>query len=135
MSNMANDTDTGARFPTIVIIEDDLFLLKAYGIKFKKQGWNTVLLADGVKAMGYLGETPPEIVLLDLMIPGPSGFEILEAMRKDERWKNVPVFVLTNLGQEESRERAEALGITEYIVKVNSRIDDVVAKIKKTITP
>lgn len=126
---MTNNTNK----PTIVVIEDDLLLLKAYGIKFKKEGWNTVLLPDGRTAMNYLGEIPPDAVLLDLMIPEPSGFEILEALRKNEQWKNVPVFVLTNAGQEESRERAEQLGITEYLVKVDTRIDDVVAKIKKIL--
>lgn len=123
----------GKKIPTVLIIEDDLFLIKAYGMKFKKEGWETILLYDGTQAMAYLMEAPPEVVLLDLMLPGPSGFEVLEAMRKNERWKDVPVIILTNLSQEDDRARGERLGAVEYVVKVNSRIDDVVEKIKKVL--
>jgi DNA-binding response OmpR family regulator len=119
--------------PFILIIEDDLFLVKAYGMKFKKEGWSTELITDGNKALEALSGEPPDVVLLDLMLPGPSGFEILEAMRKNDRWKNVPVFILTNLSQEDDRARADKLGVVEYIVKVNSRINDVVEKIKKVL--
>jgi DNA-binding response OmpR family regulator len=116
--------------PTILIVEDDLFLLKAYGIKFKQEGWHTVLLSEGAAAMTYLAEAPPDVVILDLALPGTSGFEIFEAIRKDARWKDIPVFVLTNSDQGEDLARAKKLGAAEYIVKVNTGINDIVEKIK-----
>lgn len=116
--------------PTILIIEDDLFLLKAYGIKFKQEGWTTILLSEGAAAMTYLAETPPDVVILDLALPGTSGFEIFEAIRKDTKWKDTPVFVLTNSDQGEDLARAKKLGAVEYIVKVNTGINEIVEKIK-----
>lgn len=116
--------------PTILIVEDDLFLLKAYGIKFKQEGWNTVLLSEGAAAMAYLSEVPPDVAILDLALPGTSGFEIFEAIRKDVRWKNTPIFILTNSDREEDSARAKKLGAVEYIVKVNTGINDIVEKIK-----
>lgn len=131
---MADNNKKGdEKKPSILIIEDDLFLVKAYGMKFKKEGWSTELITDGNKALEAIEGDTPDAILLDLMLPGPSGFEVLEAMRKNERWKNIPVFILTNLNQEDDRARADNLGVVEYIVKVNSRINDVVEKIKKVL--
>lgn len=125
---MMSDT---RKTPTLLVIEDDLLLLKAYGIKFKQEGWNTVLLSEGAAAMAYLSEVPPDMLLLDLSLPGTSGFEILEAIRKDDKWKETPVFILTNSAQEDDRVRTQKLGAIEYIVKVDNGINDIVKKIKK----
>lgn len=114
-----------------MIVEDDLLLLKAYGIKFKQEGWNTVLLSEGSAAMSYLNEAPPDAVLLDIELPGTSGLALLEAMRKDDRWVDTPVFVLTNSDKKDDRVHAEKLGAIEYIVKVNTGINDIIEKIKQ----
>lgn len=119
------------KIPTLLVIEDDLLLLKVYGIRFKQEGWKTVLLSEGASAMAYLNEAPPDAILLDIDLPGTSGFEILEAIRKNDEWKNVLVFVLTNSDNEDDRARAKKLGAIEYAVKVDSGIDTVVEKIKK----
>ncbi len=126
---MANDTK---KVPTIVIIEDDLFLLKAYGIKFKKEEWNAVLLSDGAKAMEYFDGSPPDAVLLDLMLHIPRGFEVFEAMRKEEKWKNVPVFVLASSKTEDDCLRAKAgkLGAVACFHKGQHGIEEIVESIK-----
>lgn len=115
--------------PTVLIVEDDLLLLKTYGIKFKKEGCDTILLSDGEKAMEYLKETPPHAVLLGLALPGPSGFEILEAMRKSTAWQDIPVFILVNSAQKDECVRAEELGAIACIAKAENGIDDIVEKI------
>lgn len=115
--------------PTILVVEDDLLLLKAYGIKFKKEGCNTVLLSNGGKAMEYLEEAPPDAVLLGLTLPETSGLEILEAIRKNTAWKSVPVFVLVNSAQKDDCARAKELGAIACIAKADSAIDDIVKKI------
>lgn len=120
------------KIPTLLVVEDDLLLLKAYGIKFKQEGWNTVLLSDGASAMAYLNEIPPDAILCDLSLPGTSGFQILQAMRKNNTWKDVPVFILTNSDTPEDRARAGGLGAIEYLVKVDNGIDAVVEKVKKS---
>lgn len=116
---------------TIFIVEDEVLLVKAYQAKFEKEKAEVWIASDGKEALAYLKKEPPSIVLLDLMLPGVSGFDILEAIRKNDKWKKVPVIVLTNLGQLQDVERCKALGIEDYIIKANSRINDVAEKVKK----
>lgn len=116
---------------TIFIVEDEVLLVKAYQAKFEKEKAEVWIASDGKEALSYLKKDPPNIVLLDLMLPGVSGFDILEAIRKNDKWKKVPVIVLTNLGQLQDVDRCKALGIEEYIIKANSKINDVAEKVKK----
>jgi len=127
----AKQNKTKEKKKVVFVIEDDLFLVKAYKIKFQKEGAEVWVSTDGKEALSFLEREPPNIVLLDLMLPGLSGFEVLAAIRENERWKNVPVIILTNLGQPQDIERGKQLGIEDYIVKANVKIDDVVKKVKK----
>lgn len=123
--------EDGSKKKSILIIEDDIFLVKAYQIKFQKEGIEVKVAFDGQEAMAFLEKEPVDAVLLDLMLPGISGFTVLEAIRKNEKWKNVPVVILSNLGQPQDMERGKALGVVDYIIKANVKINDIVAKVKK----
>jgi len=123
--------DTVAKKKIVFIIEDDLFLVKIYRYELEKEGVEIWTSADGKEALTFLEKNPPNIVLLDLMLPGVTGFEILATIRKHDTWKDVPVIVLSNLAQPQDVERCRALGIEEYIVKADLRISDVVEKVKK----
>ena len=116
---------------TVLIIEDDIFLIKAYQVKFEKEGIDAVVANDGKEAMGFLDKEPVSVVILDLMLPGMSGFDILEAIRKNSRWKKVPVIILSNLGQQEDIDRGKALGANEYFIKTNIKINEIAEKVKK----
>jgi len=116
---------------TVFVIEDDVFLIKAYQIKFEKAGADVWTVADGNEALKFLEKDPPNVVLLDLLLPGISGFDVLTEIRKNEKWKNVPVFVLSNLSQTQDIERAKTLGVEEYFVKANTKINDIVERVKK----
>ena len=115
----------------VFIIEDDMFLMKAYQIKFEKENISVWTATDGREALEYLSKDPPAVILLDLMLPGMDGFEILENLRKNDKWKSVPVIVLTNLSQAEDYEKAKAMGVDDYLVKANTKINDIVEKVKK----
>lgn len=115
----------------VFIVEDDSFLVKAYQMKFQKEGIEVWVATDGKEALSFLEKEPPRVMLLDLMLPGLDGFEVLDAVRKNERWKNVPVLILSNLGQQKDIERGKALKVAEYMVKANVKIADVVEKVKK----
>lgn len=127
----AGRQETRVKKKTILVVEDDVFLVNAYQIKFQKEGIEVWVAADGKEALGFLEKEPPRVVLLDLMLPGINGFEVLAAIRQNERWKKTPVIVLSNLGQSEDVEKARALGIDDYIVKANSKIGEVTEKIKR----
>ena len=131
---METSQDTRPKGPhTVLIVEDDAFLAKTYEAKLHLEGSEVWIARDGEEAMELLRKEKPSLVLLDLMLPLVSGFDVLEAVRKDQKWEKVPVVVLTNLGQPQDRERAEKLGIVKYIVKVDAKIGDVVEEVKKCL--
>lgn len=116
----------------IMVVEDDKFLVKVYQLKFDKEGFDVVVASDGMEAIsliesGYV----PNIVLLDLMLPIVNGFEVLAVIKKKDKWKKVPVLILSNLGQDADIKKAKDLGAVEYIIKSNSKINDVVDKVKQ----
>jgi DNA-binding response OmpR family regulator len=120
----------GSKKQIILVVEDDLFLIRAYQIKFEKEGFEVWVATEGNTALEFLKKEPADIVLLDLMLPGVSGFDILIELRKTPKWKDVPVIILTNLGQQQDIDRGKELLVKDYIVKANVKISDVVEKVK-----
>ena len=118
--------------PWVFIVEDDVSIINAYIAKFKHEKISLKVAEDGDKAIDVLkGVGLPSVILLDLMLPKRNGFEVLEIIKKDERLKEIPVFIFTNLGQEVDRKKGEQLGVVEYLVKANTKIDDVVKKVNR----
>lgn len=122
-----------AKKTKILVVEDETFLVKIYSVKLKKEGYDVTLATDGEEAVKVAAEVKPDLILLDLILPKLNGFEALEEIRKNASLKKTPVIVLSNLGQEEDIKRAEALGATDYLVKANFSIQDVVQKIKSVL--
>jgi DNA-binding response OmpR family regulator len=117
----------------ILVVEDETFLVKIYSVKLKKEGFEVLIATDGEQAVQMANEVKPDIILLDLILPKMNGFEALEKMRANPELKNTPVIVLSNLGQDEDIKRAESLGATDYLVKANFSIQDVIAKVRATL--
>jgi DNA-binding response OmpR family regulator len=117
----------------ILVVEDETFLVKIYSVKLKKEGYDVEIATDGEEAVRLAEEFSPDLILLDLILPKMNGFEALEEIRSKPPLKKTPVIVLSNLGQEEDIKRAKALGATDYLVKANFSIQDVVLKIKETL--
>ena len=121
--------ETGVKKGKILIVEDDLFLVKTYQITLEREGFEVWVASDGKEALSFFEKDPADVMLLDLMLPGISGFDILFAMKKSEKWKSVPVLILSNLGQAEDIARGKAMGATDYIVKANVRVNEVIRTI------
>lgn len=117
----------------ILVVEDETFLVKIYSVKLKKEGFDVVIATDGEQAVQMAAETKPDIILLDLILPKMNGFDALEKMRQNAELKKTPVIVLSNLGQDEDIKRAQALGATDYLVKANFSIHEVIAKIRTVL--
>ena len=109
----------------VLIVEDDEFLRSLTAKRLEKENYQIVIAADGEQALAMIGTEKPDLVLLDLLLPGVNGFEVLEKMQK-----SMPVVVFSNLGQREDIERAEKLGADDFLIKANFTLDDVVAKVK-----
>ncbi len=115
----------------IFVIEDDAFLVRLYQLEIAKRGAEVWVATDGDQAASFLSKDPPDVILLDLMLPGRNGFEVLSAMKSNEKWKNVPVLIVSNLGQGEDIKRAEEFGVKDYTVKASMSLNGVVEKVIK----
>lgn len=117
----------------ILVVEDDKFLIKAYNIKFTRAGFEVITATDGAEGLEMAKKELPKLILLDLMLPKIDGFEFLKRMAVDESLKNIPVIVLSNLGQQTDKERALALGAKEYLIKADYSLDEIIEKSNKYI--
>ena len=119
---------------TILIIEDDHFLSSLLKARLEKEGFVVYCSADGEEGLKLVREVSPNLVLMDLILPKMSGFEVLEAISIDPQFNRIPVIVLTNLAQESDVEKTKSLGAVDYFVKVKISIDEIVEKIEDVMT-
>lgn len=113
----------------IFIVEDDEFLRSLTVKRLEKEGYEVAVAENGDKAIDLIPKEKPDAILLDLLLPGKSGFEVLEKLKDDGAIKGVPVVVFSNLGQREDIDKAKKLGATDFLIKANFTLDDVVAKL------
>ncbi|MFA6393924.1 MAG: response regulator [Patescibacteria group bacterium] len=114
----------------ILIAEDDSFLLSMYANKFEMENFTVFMAEDGKKALRIALKELPDLILLDLMLPAMDGFEVLKELKSDERAKNIPVILLTNLSQRDEIERGIGLGAMDYLIKAHFMPSEVVEKVK-----
>jgi len=113
----------------IMLVEDDGFLSSLMKTKLEKSGMSVRLVVDGEQALETLKTFKPNLILLDLILPKKSGFEVLEAIQADPNINQIPVIILSNLGQESDVEKGKQLGAVEYYVKAKTSIDELVNKV------
>lgn len=117
----------------IAIIEDDPVISQMYRMKFEADGFEVQLANNGERGIALVEHFNPDLILLDLQMPQMSGTEALTKIRKSEVGKNIPVIILTNLGEEESPKSLRDLGIHSYIVKAELTPRQVVQKVKEAL--
>ncbi len=117
----------------ILVAEDDKFLANAYRVKLTKEGFDIQLASNGEEVLKTLQTFNPDIILLDLMMPKIDGFIVLQILRTTDQWREIPVIITSNLGQKEDIEKGMKLGATDYIVKSDTSIDDILVKIRAHI--
>lgn len=117
----------------ILVVEDDPILKNLLGHNFADK-YQTLYANDGKQAISLLEEKKPKLMLLDLMLPTMDGFAVLSAVRsRTDGLKDVPIIVVSNLGQDSDREKAKGLGATDYLVKAEVSIEEIVEKIESTL--
>ncbi|MFA5083952.1 MAG: response regulator [Candidatus Paceibacterota bacterium] len=115
----------------VLLVEDEAFLANLLKSRLEKEGLVTQVARDGEEALKLLKEAKFDLVLLDIILPKLSGFEVLESMQADPQLQGVPVMIISNLGQESDISRGQSLGTVEYFVKAKVSIDDLVVHVKK----
>ncbi|MFW0837988.1 MAG: response regulator [Candidatus Komeilibacteria bacterium] len=116
--------------PTILVAEDDHFLAKIYKIKLAKENINAVIANDGDTALEKIKEVKPALILLDMVLPGKDGFEVLSTIKADKELRDIPVIILSNLGQDSDIAKGKELGALDYLVKSDISIHEIINKVK-----
>jgi DNA-binding response OmpR family regulator len=117
----------------IVLVEDDNFLAGMYVTKLQLEGFDVHLAADGEKGLKLVKEERPAVILLDIVLPKMSGFDVLKDLKSEATTKDIPVILLTNLGQRDDVKKGLSLGAVDYLIKAHFMPSEVVEKIKKLV--
>lgn len=115
----------------ILLVEDDDSLASVYQTRLEAEGFNIRRVPNGEDALAAALEYKPDLILLDVMMPKVSGFDVLDILRNTPETVDVRVIMLTALSQDSDKERAQSLGVDDYLVKSQVVIADVVDRIKQ----
>jgi len=115
----------------ILLVEDDDALASVYQTRLQAEGFDLRRVPNGEDALAVALQYKPDLILLDVMMPKVSGFDVLDILRNTPETANVRIIMLTALSQDSDRERAESLGVDDYLVKSQVVIADVVDRIKQ----
>jgi DNA-binding response OmpR family regulator len=117
----------------ILIIEDDSFLQGLEVGKLEKEGYKVITASSGEEAMKKINEPDISAILLDLVLPNFDGFEILKKIRMTDGLKDIPVIVFSNLSEEKTVKQSQKLGATDFMVKSNFTLDELLKRIKASL--
>jgi DNA-binding response OmpR family regulator len=117
----------------ILLVEDDKFLRELMVRKLMSLNYDVIAAVDGEDGIQKIKSEKPDLVLLDLMLPGINGFEVLEMAKKDPETNKIPVIILSNLGQGEDIEKGLKLGAADFLVKAHFTPQEIVNKLKSIL--
>ncbi len=115
----------------ILLVEDDEVLASVYRARLEMEDFEVMEVHDGEQALTAALRYRPDLMILDAMMPKISGFDVLDILRNTPETMNLQIIMLTALSQESDRERAEKLGVDEYLVKSQVMISDVIEKVRE----
>lgn len=116
--------------PKILLIEDEQDIAWVYKTVLKDQGFEVIHCSDGVSGEKTAAQLRPDCIVLDLVLPKKNGYDVLADLKANEATKNIPVIILSNLGQDYEIKKAFELGAEDFLVKVNTLPRDIINKIK-----
>lgn len=117
----------------ILWVEDDNLLSNILSKKFESSGYELVKAKDGDEALRKVDAHSPDIIILDILLPGMTGFEILQKIRMKEHLKKVPVMMLSNMSKESDIEKAKTLGAQRFVVKAAVSLDEIIREVEALI--
>jgi len=117
----------------ILIVEDEEILSDLLQKRLKKEGYGVLLARNGEEGLKMIKKERPNLVLLDVIMPKMSGFQVMEEMNKEENLKKIPVIIISNSGQPEEIGRAQELGAKDWLIKTEFDPEEVLKKVVKQI--
>ena len=128
-----NNDEPQAPLKRILLVEDDDNLASVYLTRLQAEGFEVRRVANGEEALATANSYKPDLVILDVMMPKVSGFDVLDILRNTPETANLRVIMLTALSQDSDKQRAEALGVDDYLVKSQVVIADVIDRIRQRL--
>ena len=119
----------------ILTIEDEEIIVNLLQRKLTQEGYGVSVARDGEEGLRMMKEKKPDLVLLDIIMPKIGGFEVMEAMQKDDELKKIPIIIISNSGQPVELDRAKESGAKDWLVKTEFDPQEVIEKIKNQIGP
>jgi len=119
--------------PNILLIEPDAFLADIYEKNLAMNGFKVITAKTGEKGIFLAGTKEPSLILLEVALGKENGFDILTRIKNDKKIKNIPVIIITKLGQKKDVEKGLALGIADYLIKIHFSPSELVDKIKRVL--
>jgi len=107
----------GETVPRVLVVEDEPILLRLVQVNLRMEGFEVIACSSGEEGLERAGERPPDVAVLDVLLPGIDGFEVCRRLRTDPATEDVPIVMLTAQAQDEDKERGYALGVHEYVTK------------------
>ena len=117
----------------ILLVEDDISLRDVYFARLQAEGFELAVASNGEEALAMAVKERPDLIVLDIMMPRISGFDVLDIVRTTPEIAHTKVIMMTALGSPTDKERGEKLGVDKYLVKSQVTLEDVVATIKKVL--
>lgn len=117
----------------VLLVEDESMIVDMYKMRLEGDGFEVLVTDKGSEAIEMAKKDKPDIILLDVILPETDGFSILQNLKSDSKTKNIPVMMLTNLGQESDKEKGGQLGAVEYFIKSQHTPADVLSAVKRII--
>lgn len=117
----------------ILVIEDEATLQNAMVEVLTQSGYETLSALDGELGFNLATKELPDLILLDIILPKMDGFEVLKGLKANPQTANIPIIILTNLGDVSSVQQALELGANSYLVKADFHLDDVIQKVERTL--
>lgn len=114
----------------VLVAEDDIFLSQLLSTSLEKAGIKVLKAFDGEAALEIVKKERPDLLLLDIILPKKSGFEVAEEITSNPMLRSIPIIIISNLGQDSDVARGMALGVVEYLVKAKVSVDDLVTKVQ-----
>ncbi len=117
----------------VLLVEDDIFLGNIYKTKFDMEGFKVSVAENGEEGLADAKKKKPDIILLDILLPKMDGFIVLEHLKADASVKDIPVILLTNLGQKDDVSKGLEMGAVDYLIKAHFKPSEVVDKVRKVL--
>lgn len=117
----------------IMWVEDDKFISNIIRRKLEKEGATLVTASHGEEAVEIIKKTAVDLIILDIILPGMNGIQILQFIRRNPATSKTPVIMLTNLNQKDDRDMCAVLGVSDFFLKASISLDEVVKRIKEIL--